>query len=190
MCASTGARGCGIYPSASGEAGMARIRPKRLEHIAGIGVDRMGSIADACGDFLRLENLDIDIPPDAAAIERTRAAAARDDDNSYLPFVGQTRLREVAARHVSQTAGVAYSSANCVISAGGLSGILNVLLAVVEVGDEVIVTDPTYAGLINRVRLAGACRASRRCYSRPASPGDWTATGSAGRSGCARGRCC
>jgi len=79
-----------------------------------------------------------------------------DASNSYLPFIGQRHLRDVAAAHVSRMAGVAYSGErNCVISAGGLSGILNVLLALVEVGDEVIVTDPTYAGLINRVRLAG-----------------------------------
>jgi aspartate/methionine/tyrosine aminotransferase len=32
---------------------------------------------------------------------------------------------------------------------------LNVLLAVLEPGDEVLLTDPTYVGLINRVRLAG-----------------------------------
>jgi len=136
---------------------MARTRPARLHHIAGIGVDRMGSIADASGgDFLRMENLDIDIPPDPAAIERTRVAASTDADNSYLPFVGQAHLRDVAARHVSRVSGVAYSGdRNCVISAGGLSGILNVLLATIEVADEVIVTDPTYAGLINRVRLAG-----------------------------------
>jgi aspartate/methionine/tyrosine aminotransferase len=135
---------------------LARIRPARLRHIAGIGVDRMGSIADASGgDFLRLENLDVDIPPDPAAIERTRIAASRDADNSYLPFIGQTHLRDVAARHVSRLSGVAYGSHNCVISAGGLSGILNVLLTTVETGDEVIVTDPTYAGLINRIRLAG-----------------------------------
>ena len=52
--------------------------------------------------------------------------------------------------------GVDYSGErNCLISAGGLSGILNVLLATVEAGDEVIVTDPTYAGLLNRIRLAG-----------------------------------
>jgi aspartate/methionine/tyrosine aminotransferase len=136
---------------------MPRSRPARLKDIAGIGVDRMGSIADASGrDFLRLENLDTDIPPDPAAIARTRSAASEDAANSYLPFVGQSRLREVAARHVSGLAGVPYSGErNCVISAGGLSGILNVLLATVDVGDEVIVTDPTYAGLINRVRLAG-----------------------------------
>lgn len=136
---------------------MVWIRPARLQHIAGIGVDRMGKIADRSGhDMLRLENLDVDIPPDPAAIAATREAAERDRDNSYLPFVGQDRLREAAARHVSRLAGVAYSGErNCIVSAGGLSGILNVLLATIEVGDEVIVTDPTYAGLVNRIRLAG-----------------------------------
>lgn len=131
-------------------------RPARLNDIAGIGVDRMGAIADAGADFLRLENLDVDIPPLPAAIERTRIDAVRDDANSYLPFVGQTRLRQVAARHVSALSGVRYDGERqCVVSAGGLSGILNVLLATLEVGDEVLLTDPTYAGLLNRVRLAG-----------------------------------
>ncbi len=135
---------------------MAR-RPRRLVHVAGIGVDRMGELADAASsDFLRLENLDVDIPPDAEAIERTRSAATEDDANSYLPFIGRLSLRRAVARHVSALSGFAYSGErNCVISAGGLSGILNVLLATVDTGDEVIVTDPTYAGLINRIRLAG-----------------------------------
>ena len=135
-----------------------RHRPDRLKHLAEIGVDRMGSTADASGpDCLRLENLDVDIPPDRDAVLRTQRAACIDADNSYLPFVGQRRLRDIAARHVSAASGVAYSGErNCVISAGGLSGILNVLLATIEVGDDVIVTDPTYVGLLNRVRLAGA----------------------------------
>ena len=47
------------------------------------------------------------------------------------------------------------SGASCVSVAGGLNGILNVLLATVESGDEVVITDPIYAGLVNRVRLAG-----------------------------------
>lgn len=151
-----------------------RARPSRLQHITGIGVDRMGAIADARGaDFLRLENLDVDIPPDAEAILRTQRAAHLDSDNSYLPFVGQCRLRDVAAAHVSRISGVTYSGErNCVITAGGLSGILNVLLATIEVGDEVIVTDPTYAGLINRVRLAGGV--PRFVPFRFAAGGRWT----------------
>jgi len=134
-----------------------RQRPVRLNHIKGIGVDRMGSIADGSGvDYLRLENLDVDIPPDVEGMERTREAADHDPDNSYLPFLGQDRLRDTAARHVSRMSGVSYDGhRNCLISAGGLSGILNVLLATTEVGDEVIVTDPTYVGLVNRIRLAG-----------------------------------
>ncbi len=133
-------------------------RPERLRHLEGIGVDRMGALADASsGEFLRLENLDVDIPPDAEVVERTRAACREDDANSYLPFIGQLPLRRAAALHVSEVSGVAYSGErNCLVSAGGLSGILNVLLATVDVGDEVIVTDPTYAGLLNRIRLAGA----------------------------------
>jgi aspartate/methionine/tyrosine aminotransferase len=134
----------------------------------------MGAIADASGtDFLRLENLDVDMPPDPEAIARTRAAAAADADNSYLPFVGQSRLRDVAARHVSALSGVDYSGArNCVIAAGGLSGILNVLLATIDVGDEVIVTDPTYAGLINRVYLAGG--SPKYVPFKFAPGGEWT----------------
>lgn len=131
-------------------------RPERLRNIVSIGVERMGDIADhAAADLLRLENLDVDLPPCAAALERTRAAVSNDADNSYLPFLGQASLRRAAATHVARTAGVDYDASHCVITPGGLAGILNVLLASIEVGDEVIVTDPTYAGLLNRIRLAG-----------------------------------
>ncbi|AIO26876.1 pyridoxal phosphate-dependent aminotransferase [Burkholderia cepacia] len=135
---------------------MHRHRPVRLQHIAGIGVDRMGSIADhADVDLLRLENLDTDLPPTSEALAFTREAIQRDSANSYLPFVGQDRLRASAAAHVSALSGQRFTADQVVVSAGGLSGILNTLLATVETGDEVIVTDPTYAGLLNRIRLAG-----------------------------------
>lgn len=130
----------------------------RLADIPGIGVDRMGNAADATGDreMLRLENLDTDIPPPREAIEATIAAVTRDDANSYLPFLGLAQLRQVAAGRVSAATGIDYDwESQCVISAGGLSGILNVLLATLEPGDEVVITDPAYAGLLNRIRLAG-----------------------------------
>ncbi|OAQ58708.1 aminotransferase [Pochonia chlamydosporia 170] len=138
---------------------MPQQRPRRVQRLQGIGVDQMGAIGDSVTndiDLLRLENLDTDIPPDEEAVARTRRAATTDDDNSYLPFTGQKHLRLVAAEHVSRVAGVPYSpDQNCVISSGGLSGILNVLLATIDEGDEVIVTDPTYIGLTNRIVLAG-----------------------------------
>ena len=118
----------------------------------------MGDAADAARDpdMLRLENLDTDIPPPQAAIEATRAAASRDDANSYLPFLGTDALRQAVVARLEGDTGIAYDwRTQCVISAGGLSGILNALLAMLEPGDEVIISDPAYAGLINRIRLAG-----------------------------------
>ena len=42
-----------------------------------------------------------------------------------------------------------------VVTCGGTEGVLDVLLATLDPGDEVVLTDPVYAGLVNRVRLAG-----------------------------------
>ena len=135
-----------------------RRRPSRLEGMPGIGVDRMGDAADAANDpaLLRLENLDTDVRPPEAALAATRAAIADDDANSYLPFPGHSGLRRAAAAHVSALAGVGYDwRASCVVTAGGLNGILNVLLAILEPGDEVVLAEPVYVGLLNRVRIAG-----------------------------------
>ena len=130
----------------------------RLINIPGIGVDKMGDAADATNNhnILRLENLDTDLRPPADAIRRTHEAVEDDDANSYLPFIGQRALREAVVARIARSAGVEYDAGReCVISAGGMSGVLNVLLSILEPGDEVVLTDPTYAGLINRVRLAG-----------------------------------
>lgn len=140
----------------------------RLRHMAGIGVDRMGALADRMADptILRLENLDTDLRPPPGVEEATRRAARADAANSYLPFLGSDALRKAAAARVSASAGVEYDwNATTVITAGGLNGILNVLLATLEPGDEVVLPDPIYIGLVNRVRLAGGVP----CFSVPRS---------------------
>ena len=131
----------------------------RLAHIPGIGVNVMGDRADAAADptMLRMENLDTDLRPPAVALEHTRRAVDDDEANSYLPFEGHLDLRTAAAGLVSRLSGRQYDPAReCVSVAGGLNGILNALLAVTEPGDEVVLSDPIYAGLVNRIRLAGA----------------------------------
>lgn len=130
----------------------------RLKHITRIGVEQMGDLADSLADpeVLRLENLDTNIPPPASAIRFTQDAVTDDDANSYLPFLGLESVRRAAAALVGTQSGQDYDwKSQCLICAGGLSGVLNVLLATLEPGDEVLMTDPTYVGLINRVRLAG-----------------------------------
>lgn len=49
-------------------------RPTRLNHVAGFNIDTVAVAAGDDPDILRLENLDTDLLPPAAAIEATRAA--------------------------------------------------------------------------------------------------------------------
>jgi aspartate/methionine/tyrosine aminotransferase len=142
----------------------------RLRDIPGIGVDKVGDAADAAADprFLRLENLDTDLRPPEAALEATRAAIDRDDANSYLPFQGHLALREAVCAHVAAATGRGYDpGTQCVGVAGGLNGILNVLLATVEPGQEVVICDPVYAGLVNRIRLVGGVPRFVSCIPGP-----------------------
>lgn len=128
----------------------------RLEGIPGFSIDRVAAAAGNDPQVLRLENLDTDIAPPASAIAATRDALERDEANSYLPFTGSLALREAVANHLFRQTGHRYKLDEVLITCGGTEGMFDALLATTDPGDEVILTDPTYAGMIYRVRLGGA----------------------------------
>ncbi len=128
----------------------------RFAEIPGFSIDRVAAAVGDDPDVLRLENLDTDLAPPPAAIEATRRAIGCDEDNSYLPFTGRDRLRAAVAARARIQTGIDYDPAQVVITCGGTEGILDALFALTEPGDEIIVTDPTYAGMIYRPRLVGA----------------------------------
>ena len=132
------------------------MRGRRFSGIPGFSIDQVAAAAGSDLDVLRLENLDTDLAPPAGAIEATRRAIGRDDDNSYLPFTGQEPLRAAVATRARTQTGLDYDPADVVITCGGTEAILDALFALTEPGDEVVVTDPTYAGMIYRPRLVGA----------------------------------
>jgi aspartate/methionine/tyrosine aminotransferase len=136
---------------------MPRGRTERFRHIQPFGIDRVAAAAGDAPDVLRMENLDTDVPPPPAAVAATRDAVGTDDANSWLPFTGLAPLREVVAQRLQEQTGRAYDPlAEVVVTGGGTSAVLDALLGTVDHGDEVIVSDPTYAGFIGRIRLAGA----------------------------------
>ncbi|SLK12227.1 pyridoxal phosphate-dependent aminotransferase [Arthrobacter sp. P2b] len=136
---------------------MSRGRTARFLNIQPFGIEKAAAAAGHDPDVLRMENLDTDIAPPPSAVAVTREAVGRRDANSWLPFTGLGKLREAVADQLSEQTGRAYNPATeVVITGGALSGLLSTLLATVDHGDEVIVTDPTYAGFINRIRLVGA----------------------------------
>ena len=131
-------------------------RPQRLSDVPGFGIDKVAAAAGADPEVLRLENLDTDIPPHPSVIEATRAAVDRDDANSYLPFTGREDLKAEVAALLERRSGVAHDPAQVTITCGEGDAMLDQLLVTCDPGDEVILTDPVYAGMLNRVRLTGA----------------------------------
>jgi aspartate/methionine/tyrosine aminotransferase len=134
---------------------MSPSRAERLHPIPGFGIDRVAAAAGDDPSMLRLENLDTDLPPWGPAIEATRAAVGEDDANSYLPFTGRDDLKDAVAGVVGARAGVAVARSQVTITCGEGDNMLDALLAVVDPGEAVVLTDPVYAGMLNRVRLAG-----------------------------------
>ena len=130
---------------------------RRLEHIPGFHIDRVAAAAGDDADVLRLENLDTDLAPPGQALEATRAAIGEDEANSWLPFTGRDDLKEAVASHIERRGGPRYDGRReIVITCGEGDAMLDALFCLTDPGDGVVLTDPTYAGMINRVRLVGA----------------------------------
>ncbi len=129
----------------------------RLDDIPGFNIDRVAAAAGDDPDVLRMENLDTDLRPPAAAIEATKAAIDTYDGNSWLPFTGRDDLKEAVASFIERRGGPRYDGRReIVITSGEGTAMLDALFCLTDPGDEVILTDPTYAGMLNRVRLVGA----------------------------------
>jgi aspartate/methionine/tyrosine aminotransferase len=136
-------------------------RAERLDGIVGFGIDRVAAASESAGGshggpILRMENLDTDLPLPPEALEVTRAKLDDPKSNSWLPFTGDLELRAAISDFTAERTGHRYDpEREIIITAGGMEGLLNVVLCTVDHGDEVIVSDPTYAGIVNRIRLAG-----------------------------------
>src|SRR4051795_7158425 len=112
--------------------------------------------ADELGDVLRLENADTCLTPPEHLLRATREAVGVDEFNSYLRLRGLRVLRDaIASRHLHDR-GVSYDpEGEIVVSCGAGESMLNALLTLIDPGDRVLLTNPTYSGMAQRVRLAG-----------------------------------
>ncbi len=112
--------------------------------------------ADSLDGAFRLENADTCVTPPAHVLEATRAAVGVDEFNSYLPLRGLGMLRAAIAARYVEDRGVSYDAeSEIVVSCGAGESLLNALLTLIDPGDRVLLTNPTYSGMAQRVRLAG-----------------------------------
>jgi aspartate/methionine/tyrosine aminotransferase len=130
---------------------------RRMGGIPGFGIDRVAAAVGEDPEVLRLENLDTDLVPPEAALRATREAVGQDDANSWLPFTGKADLRRAVADQFRERSGVRVDpDTQVVITCGEGDAMTDALFITTDPGDEVILVDPTYAGMINRARIVGA----------------------------------
>jgi aspartate/methionine/tyrosine aminotransferase len=116
----------------------------------------MAELADKRPGSFRLENADTDLAPPAHAVKATRDAVGVDRFNSYLPLHGLPELRQAISERYQADHGLRYDpDGEIVVTSGVGEAMLDVLLSYVNDGDRVLMTNPTYNGMAQRVRLAG-----------------------------------
>jgi N-succinyldiaminopimelate aminotransferase len=116
----------------------------------------MADAADAVPGAFRLENADTHLVPAPHVLEATRRGVGEDDCNSYLPLRGLRELRDAIAHRYEADHGLRYDpEREIVVSSGAGESLLNALLTLIDPGDRVLLTNPTYSGMAQRVRLAG-----------------------------------
>src|SRR5919206_3494290 len=81
--------------------------------------------------------------------------ALRDGATKYTPSAGIPQLREAIARHVTETRGVPVSPEQVVVTPGAKPIMFFVILALVEVGDEVLTPNPGFPIYESMIRFTG-----------------------------------
>ncbi len=72
----------------------------------------------------------------------------------YGPAAGEMALREAIARKLQQDNGLNYSAKNVIVTNGGKHSLFNLMLALIETGDEVIIPAPYWLSYPEMVKLA------------------------------------
>ena len=97
--------------------------------------------------------------PDFDTPEHIVAAAREALDSGftrYTPSSGIPELREAWARQIGQQRGITYDPNQIIVTAGGKQAVFNIIYALVDAGDEVIIPSPYWVSYPEQVRAVGA----------------------------------
>lgn len=101
---------------------------------------------------LSLGEPDFDTPD---YIKEAAKKAIDENYSHYTPVAGYLDLREAVCSKLKRDNGLDYTPQNIVVSTGAKQSIANLVLALVEAGDEVIIPTPYWVTYSEIVRLAG-----------------------------------
>jgi aspartate aminotransferase len=96
--------------------------------------------------------------PDFDTPEHVKAAAKKALDEGktkYGPEAGEPKLREAIARKLKNDNSLDYKAENVMVTNGGKHSLFNLILALIEPGDEVIIPAPYWVSYPEMVTIAG-----------------------------------
>lgn len=129
-------------------------RIRQLAASATLAMSQKSSELRAAG--VDVVNLSVGEPDFATPLHIKEAAKKAIDDNftHYSPVAGYPGLREAVAEKLRKENHASYEAAQVVVSTGAKQALSNVVLAVVNPGDEVIIPVPAWVSYVEMVKLA------------------------------------
>ncbi|RQW77223.1 MAG: pyridoxal phosphate-dependent aminotransferase [Methanothrix sp.] len=114
-------------------------------------------------DVIHLEvgEPDFDIPP---AVKEATCRALDEGLTHYTHSLGDLELRQAICEHYQKTYGATVHPEQVVVTSGTSPAMMLVFAALLEQGDEVIVSDPGYACYPNFIRFLGGVPAAVHVY--------------------------
>jgi aspartate aminotransferase len=88
-------------------------------------------------------------------IKEAAKKAIDDNYSKYPPVPGYDDLRNVISKKFKDENGINYTSDQIVVSAGGKHSLINVILSIINPGDEVIILAPYWVSYYDQILLAG-----------------------------------
>ncbi len=87
-------------------------------------------------------------------IKEAAKKAIDDNYSKYPPVPGYADLREAISKKFKEENGLNYSPDQIIVSAGGKHSLINVILSIVNPGDEVIILAPYWVSYYDQIILA------------------------------------
>jgi aspartate aminotransferase len=100
---------------------------------------------------LALGEPDFDTP---AHIKAAAKLALDEGKTKYGPAAGEPKLRDAIARKLREENGLCYNAENIIVTNGGKHSLFEMMLALIEAGDEVIIPAPYWLSYPEMVKLA------------------------------------
>ena len=88
-------------------------------------------------------------------IKEAAKKAIDENYSKYPPVPGYNDLREAISTKFREENGINYTPDQIIVSAGGKHSLINVILSIVNPGDEVIILAPYWVSYYDQILLAG-----------------------------------